>query len=160
MNAMIRIGQDFLNNYYEIKIPLKITPPGRYAVGQEEKVWPTANNLDIALRALIDLKIKRNNAGASVTNIYRQLLDNKTISILGNPNLGEVRGIMIAVENPFGPMVSLCTEVWANELRLSELDENGGWAALGRVDLTLADLGTLLFQPTRIRRVLVRSNNA
>ena len=33
--------------------------------------------------------------------------------------------------------------IWANELRLSQLDENGGWAALGRVDLTLADLGTM-----------------
>jgi cell surface protein SprA len=144
MNAVIRIGQDFLNNYYEIKIPLKITPPGRYTVGQEEKVWPTANNLDIALRALIDLKIKRNNVGASVSNIYRQLLDGNTISILGNPNLGEVRGIMIAIENPLVPDGKpINTEVWANELRLSELDENGGWAALGRIDLTLADLGTV-----------------
>jgi cell surface protein SprA len=144
MYAIVRIGQDFLNNYYEIKIPLKITPAGIYARGQEEKVWPVENNLDIALRALIDLKIKRNNAGASVTNIFRQTLDNKTISILGNPNLGEVRGIMVAVENPLRPDGFIInTEVWANELRLSELDENGGWAALGRVDLTLADLGTV-----------------
>lgn len=144
MNAIIRIGQDFLNNYYEIKIPLKITPPGMYARGQEEKVWPTLNNLDLSLRDLIDLKIKRNSLGASVTNIYRQILDNKTISILGNPNLGEVRGIMIAVENPYkqdGNPIS--TEVWVNELRLSELDEHGGYAALGRIDLTLADLGTV-----------------
>ncbi|MES2374529.1 MAG: cell surface protein SprA [Bacteroidota bacterium] len=144
LNAIVRIGQDFLNNYYEIKIPLKITPPGTYARGQEEKVWPVENNLDFALRSLIDLKLKRNNSGASFTKIYRQLLDNKTISILGNPNLGEVRGIMIAIENPVkldGQTVS--TEVWVNELRLSQLDENGGWAALGRVDVTLADLGNI-----------------
>ncbi|MDB5211009.1 MAG: sprA, partial [Sediminibacterium sp.] len=144
MNAIVRIGQDFLNNYYEIKIPLKITPPGNYTRGQEEKIWPVENNLDFALRALIDLKLKRNTAGASVTKIYRQLLDNKTISILGNPNLGEVRGIMVAIENPLKPDGSIInTEVWVNELRLSQLDENGGWAALGRVDLTLADLGTI-----------------
>jgi cell surface protein SprA len=144
MNAIIRIGQDFLNNYYEIKIPLKITPPGTYTRGQEEKVWPVENNLDFALRSLIDLKLKRNNSGASVTQIYRQLLDNKTISILGNPNLGEVRGIMVAIENPLKPDgAPVNTEVWVNELRLSQLDENGGWAALGRVDLTLADLGTI-----------------
>ncbi|RZK44871.1 MAG: cell surface protein SprA, partial [Pedobacter sp.] len=36
-----------------------------------------------------------------------------------------------------------CTEIWFNELRLSELDEKSGWAALGRVDIKLADLGTL-----------------
>ncbi len=144
LNAIVRIGQDFLNNYYEIKIPLKITPPGNYTKGQEDKVWPVENNLDFSLRSLIDLKLKRNNSGASIANIYRQILDNKTISIVGNPNLGEVRGILVAVENPLkqdGAIVS--TEVWVNELRLSQLDENGGWAALGRVDLTLADLGTL-----------------
>jgi cell surface protein SprA len=30
-----------------------------------------------------------------------------------------------------------------NELRLSDLDERGSWAALGRMDLVLADLGTV-----------------
>ncbi len=144
LNAVVRIGQDFLNNYYEIKIPLKITLPGNYPRGQEEKVWPTANDLDFSLRELIDLKLRRNNSGASPANIYREVLGNKTFSVMGNPNLGEVRGILVGVENPYridGPVLS--TEVWVNELRLSELDEHGGWAALGRVDLLLADLGTV-----------------
>ncbi len=146
MNAIIRIGQDFLNNYYEIKIPLKITPPGTYVRGQEEKVWPTENSLELSLRSLIDLKLLRNNTGASIANIFRQKLDNRTISILGNPNLGEVRGIMVAIENPLKPDgFKINTEVWVNELRLSQLNENGGWAALGRVDLNLADLGKLTF---------------
>ena len=144
LNAIIRIGQDFLNNYYEIKIPLKITPPGQYPRGQEEKVWPDANNIDFSLRELIDLKLARNNSGASVTTIFRKLIGNKTFSIMGNPNMGEVRGILVGVENPFmGDGQSISTEVWMNELRLSGIDENGGWAALGRVDLVLADLGTL-----------------
>lgn len=144
MNAIVRIGQDFLNNYYEIKIPLRITPAGTYTRGQEEKVWPLENNLDFSLRSLIDLKLLRNNSGGSVTKIFRQPLDNKTISIMGNPNLGEVRGIMVAIENPLKPDGAVInTEVWVNELRLSQLDESGGWAALGRVDLNLADLGTL-----------------
>ncbi len=144
VNAVVRIGQDFLNNYYEIKVPLNITPAGRYAVGQEEAVWPVENNLDFSLRELIDLKLRRNSASALVSNIYREKIGNKTFSIMGNPNLGEVRGFLIAVENPYkidGPIVN--TEVWINELRLSDLDENGGWAALGRVDLALADLGTI-----------------
>ncbi|MDE3252198.1 MAG: cell surface protein SprA, partial [Bacteroidota bacterium] len=106
--------------------------------------WPTENNLDISLRALIDLKLKRNSSNASISTIYRQALDNKTISILGNPNLGDVTGIMVAIENPLKPDGQVVnSEVWVNELRLSELDENGGWAALGRVDMTLADLGTV-----------------
>jgi cell surface protein SprA len=142
--AVIRLGQDFLNNYYEIKIPLKVTRPGNYPKGQEEKIWPALNNLDLSLRSLIDLKQRRNSKGLSVTNIYRETLGNKIVSVQGNPNLGEVRGILIGVENkylPDGPVIS--AEVWANELRLSEMDEQGGWSALGRVDMVLADLGTL-----------------
>ncbi|MEI8074855.1 MAG: cell surface protein SprA [Bacteroidota bacterium] len=144
INAVIRIGQDFLNNYYEIKIPLNITPPGTYAKGQELAIWPAENNLDFSLRDLIDLKLKRNTVGFPMNNIYREVLGNKTYSIMGNPNLGEVRGFLIAIENPYkadGPIQN--TEVWVNELRLSEIDERGGWAALGRVDFTLADLGTI-----------------
>ncbi|MBY0480219.1 MAG: cell surface protein SprA [Chitinophagaceae bacterium] len=144
INAVIRIGQDFLNNYYEIKIPLNITAPGTYAKGQELKVWPAENNLDFSLRDLIDLKLKRNAAAAPLNNIFREVIGNKTFSVMGNPNLGEVRGFLIAIENPYkvdGPIAN--TEVWVNELRLSEIDEHGGWAALGRVDFTLADLGSV-----------------
>lgn len=144
LSAVIRIGQDFLNNYYEIRIPLKVTQPGTYPRGQEEKVWPVLNNLDLSLRDLIDLKLRRNNAGRSPTQIFREKFGNKTYSIVGNPNLGEVRGMLVGVENvyrPDGPPLS--AEVWVNELSLSQLNEQGGWAALGRVDLTLADLGTL-----------------
>src|SRR5687767_2402314 len=39
-------------------------------------------------------------------------------------------------------------DFWYNELRLSMLDEKGGWAAVGRVDITLADLGALSFSGT------------
>ncbi len=150
LNAVIRIGQDFLNNYYEIKIPLKITTPGIYPRGQEAKVWPIENNIDFSLRELIDLKILRNNSGANVTTIFRKIIGNKTFSIMGNPNLGELRGILVAVENPSrigGQPIS--TEVWMNELRLSGIDENGGWAAMGRVDMVLADLGTLSVSANR-----------
>jgi len=34
-------------------------------------------------------------------------------------------------------------EVWVNELRLSNLDERGSWAAIGRMDMVLADLGNI-----------------
>src|SRR5574343_49252 len=144
IRAVIRIGQDFLNNYYEVKIPLKITPPGIYPRGQEARVGPVENNSDVLLRDLIELKLERNNSGASLSAIYRKIIGNKTFSIMGNPNLGEVRGVLVAIENPVRPNgTAISAEMWANELRLSGLDERGGYAALGRVDLVLADLGTL-----------------
>jgi cell surface protein SprA len=37
----------------------------------------------------------------------------------------------------------VCTEVWFDELRLTDISEKGGWAAVGKVDVKLADLGTL-----------------
>src|SRR3954464_12953885 len=139
-NAVIRIGQDFLNNYHEVKIPLKITQPSSTAT--TEQIWPDSNNLDILLNDLVQLKLRRNSSSWSVSKIYRETIGNKTISLLGNPNLGEVQGFLIGIENATSNK-TLSGEVWVNELRLSHIDEKGGFAALGRVDMQLADLGTL-----------------
>lgn len=142
--AVIRIGNDFSGNYYEIKYPLKITPFGEM---DSLKIWPAENNLDFDLDDLIKLKSKRNKLGIPTSNYYFETQPNgRRYAIIGNPNLGEVRGILLAVENPF--FEALCTEVWFNELRLSQLDESGGWAALARADIKLADLGTLTFSGT------------
>lgn len=144
INLVVRIGQDYLTNYYEIKIPLQATKPGNYAKVDADKVWPDSNSLDIDLQELISLKLDRNNtSGASVTNIFRRMLGLKTISVYGNPNLGEVRGILVAVENANKSGKNFEGEVWINELRLSNIKEEGAYAALGRVDIGLADLGKL-----------------
>ncbi len=146
LNLVVRIGQDFLNNYYEIKIPLKVTPAKLYGKSECETVWPSENNLDFNLQDLVNLKIKRNTSGGSVSKIYRQTYsgDRKTYSILGNPNLGQVQGILVGLENAVdGTEFPIDAEVWVNELRLSKINEEGSYAALGRVDVQLADLGKL-----------------
>ncbi len=48
---------------------------------------------------------------------------------------------MLGVQNVNRP--TACTEVWFNELRLTDISDQGGWAAVGKVDVKLADLGTL-----------------
>lgn len=144
VNLVVRIGQDFLNNYYEIKLPLKVTKPGIYSRAEDIKVWPEENNLDFSLRDLVELKNERNTSNASFGKIFRKKIGNKTYSIFGNPNLGEVRGVFIGIEKPFVTDAgNIDAELWVNELRLSQLDEKGGWAALGRADIQLADLGML-----------------
>ena len=144
VNLVVRIGQDFLNNYYEIKLPLNITPEGRYTSAQANMVWPDSNNLDIDLQELISIKLERNNTpGFNVQNIYRKVRGLKTISVFGNPNLGEVRGILVAMEHAGKKSSTIDAELWVNELRLSNINETGAYAALGRVDITLADLGKL-----------------
>ncbi|MDB5232614.1 MAG: sprA [Chitinophagaceae bacterium] len=139
LTAVIRIGQDFLNNYYEVRIPLNVTKASITATAEE--IWPAENNLDFDLQDLVELKLRRNTKAFSNSKIYREKIGNKTFSLLGNPNLGEVRAFLIGVENSSASTRS--AEVWVNELRLSQLNESGGYAALGRVDVQLADLGRI-----------------
>ncbi|GAO45585.1 cell surface protein SprA [Flavihumibacter petaseus] len=141
VSAVIRIGNDFAGNYYEIRIPLKVTPPGKYSDANPEMVWPTENDLDLDLQRLIDLKLSRN-ANSQPNLYYKETdADGKSYAIIGNPNLGEVRGMFIGINN--NTSTNVCAETWFNELRLSQIDEKGGWAATGRVDMKLADLGTI-----------------
>ena len=50
---------------------------------------------------------------------------------------------MIGVKNPSTQLGEvLCGEVWFNELRISGIDSQGGWAAVGALDGNLADFAT------------------
>ena len=54
-----------------------------------------------------------------------------------------------------GPIM---TEVWFDELRLSNINDQGGYAANGRVDIKIADLGTLyLSGSTTVHRIWIAS---
>jgi cell surface protein SprA len=139
IDAVIRIGQDFTDNYYEIKIPLEITQFNSAATAEE--IWPDSNSLNLVLNDLVQLKIRRDSKRVNITGFYSEAVGDRTYAIKGNPNLGEVQGFLIGVENETDATIS--TEVWVNELRLSKIDDKGGYAALGRVDMQLADLGTL-----------------
>ncbi len=141
--AVIRVGNDYLTNFYEIKYPLKVTP---FGTTDENIIWPAENSMEVYLQDFIQLKTERNLSNSNPTAMYRKIVDGKTYSIIGNPNLGEVRGVLVGVENakdPLGAGSPVCTEVWINELRLSGIDQSGGWAAVGQVNMQLADLGTL-----------------
>ena len=64
------------------------------------------------------------------------------ITIKGNPSLGLIKGVSIGVRSNT-PGVVRCGEIWANELRLSGLQERAGSAGLASLDIQLADLGSL-----------------
>jgi cell surface protein SprA len=143
LTAVIRIGNDFQGNFYEIRIPLKKTDWGET---DSLKIWPALNNLDFELAELTRLKQRRDNTTSPSVYYKETLPDGRSFGILGNPNLGEVRGMMLAVENT--NQENACAEVWFNELRFSHLDESGGWAALGKMDIKLADLGGITVATT------------
>ncbi len=158
LKLFLRVGSDFINNYYEYEIPLTMSdttrlPPGDNAGNTDEykqEVWLAENEIDFPLSLLIDLKQQRNAEGAALGEEFSQLVDelageaSAKVSIRGNPNLGLVKSVMIGVRNPNGgDGTPKDVEVWLNELRLTGLDERGGMAAVGRVDMQLADLGSI-----------------
>ena len=153
LNAVIRIGTDFVSNYYEIRIPLYLTPLSAgvsLSANSDEyndTLWRAINSLNIDLTVLPKLKQERNLGGIPTTIFRRAQGNGQTYSILGDPNLGEIRGILIGVENANNS--SACGEVWVNELRLNSINEKGGWAAMARIDMNLADLGTITGSVTK-----------
>ena len=132
---------------------MKLTPAGHYNGDSESDqliVWPKDNMLDIALSVFTDLKKKRNQAknnplsGVSYGKLYSEYDSEQPankISIIGNPSLAEVKTMMIGVRNNSRSKKSI--EVWVNELRLSDFDEDGGWAAQGNMNVQLSDLGSV-----------------
>ena len=66
------------------------------------------------------------------------------MSVLGNPSLGEVKVMMVGVRNISGDVKS--GEVWVNELRLLDSNNDGGWAASGTMNVQLSDFGTVNLQ--------------
>ena len=147
LTAVIRMGTDFVNNYYEIRIPLILTPLNAASLSPDsdaynDTLWNPHNSLELDLNILTKIKQARNVSSQALGQIYSDTAANGHVySVMGNPNLGEIRGMLLGVENSKQP--TACGEIWVNELRLSSLDENGGYAALGRLDVNLADLGTI-----------------
>ena len=152
--VFIRLGSDYKNNYYEYQIPLSLTPPGMYDKfsGVDcRRVWPELNMLDVSLDVFTKLKKARNKAKGAGGASYSQPFSmddsasgkpNNTVTVMGNPSLGEVKTMIIGVRN-ISPSSSKSGEVWVNELRLLEFNNKGGWAASGTLNLQLSDFGTV-----------------
>jgi len=140
----VRLGTDFNENYYEISIPLKLTPLGS---GDENIIWPSVNALNIAFQDLVETKLLRNTAGFNFQTRYSRPFQNgeqtMNITVVGNPDLNAVVTVMLGVRNPSniagndGFAKSVC--LWLNELRVTDYDKNDGWATTGQVNLKLAD---------------------
>ncbi|MDA9663588.1 cell surface protein SprA, partial [bacterium] len=148
LSCFIRLGTDFVSNYYEYEIPLKVTNHGD---NERTEVWPIENNIDIKFEDFQLAKQERNFNGSDINSPYIVFLSSgKKITVVGNPNLSRVKTIMIGVRNPKKNSfesdddgLSKCGEIWVNELRLTDFDEYGGWAANTRFTARLADLGTI-----------------
>lgn len=155
--GFIRMGNDFTQNFYQIEVPLKVT------VGESsdpETVWPNANEINVAIDILSKIKALGISNGTlgdidpTFYNVIDGVLDEtpvgefsdypegtQRVAIKGNPNFGDIRTLMVGIKNPNlnSANLDICPEVWFNELRLSDMDNEGGWAAVLSVDSNIAD---------------------
>lgn len=149
--GFIRIGTDFTTNFYQIEVPLQVTDAGSNTA---ELIWPEDNNLAVVLEKLTSMKSQGISDG-TLTNLtfYDEDLNviNETdpyetgvmrYGVKGNPSLANIRVLMVGVKNA-SETNSACGEVWFNELRLSEMENQGGWAAVGQMDANIADFANV-----------------
>ncbi len=167
-SVFIRIGKDNERNYYEYEIPLTLSEQVDTAgLSNSEIVWPEENMFNFELNLLTTLKKLRSLTGVPNDEIYtleseelnnlvatfgsdfesisieNPLPPGHKIKLIGNPNLGIIKGITVGVRNIDEGNDSHCGEVWINELRLVGLQERGGVAGLAQLDIQLADLGSI-----------------
>jgi cell surface protein SprA len=154
LSLFVRLGTDFNDNYYEYEIPLKVTPWGVSRL-DDQLIWPIENELNITFEQLLDAKQERNKAlrdgiHSSTTDPFSGT--DKQVTVVGNPNISMVKAIMLGVRNPRKGSPnstsnddgsSKCGEIWLNELRLTDFDERGGYAANGRINARLADFANV-----------------
>lgn len=169
ITVFVRLGTDFKENYYEYELPIKMT---QWGASNELDIWPEENNVRIVFDELINLKKERNeameqpNSGAAFNIEYVKAVDHqpgtsdnnntshpkRQIKVKGNPNIADVKTIIIGIRNPSqnndhpwkpDDGLSKCVQVWVNELRLTEFQNEGGSAALARAQLQIADFANI-----------------
>ncbi len=153
--GFIRMGNDLTENYYQIEVPLQVSTSTT-----REGLWPTANEINLPIEILGKVKADgiSNMTLANEDPTFYDVVGNDIVlapdqfagyvagqhrvGIKGNPNFGDVRTLMVGVKNVSGNN-DLCAEVWFNELRLSDLDNEGGWAAVVSMDTNIADFANI-----------------
>lgn len=142
LRAIIRLGTDLNDNFYQLEMPLKISANGSLS---PTDVWPEANNLEALLEQLGQIKLARDGANVPINQLYPAPGTGDETSLLvrvkGNPTLAAIRTIMLGVEN--NSLTNKSAEVWFNELRSSGFDNKGGWAAVVNADANFADLANV-----------------
>ncbi len=151
--GFIRMGNDFTQNFYQIEIPLQVTIG---ASTDPATVWPNINEINLPIEVLEQIKSlgisdgSLSNDDPTFYNVIDGVLDpnaipefspytlgQQRVAIKGNPNFGDVRTLMVGIKN--GVREDICAQVWFNELRLSDMDNEGGWAAVVNMDSNIAD---------------------
>ena len=140
-SAIVRLGTDLNDNYYQIELPLKVSSNGTSPID----IWPEANNLEAFLETFGKIKLERDNVDFSITDLYTSSAQDPeimyTLSVKGNPTLAQLNTIVLGIKNNTTSPIS--GEVWFNELRSAGFDNKGGWAATVNADANFADVANV-----------------
>lgn len=153
--GFIRMGNDLVDNYYQIEVPLKVSTGS-----SREELWPEENEINLSLSVLQDMKSQAISDGGitsgeatfydvigdalseiPVNEFDPYTLGQQRVAIKGNPNFGDIRTLMVGVKNVSS--TDECATLWFNELRISDMDNEGGWAAILSMDSNLADFANV-----------------
>ncbi len=155
LSVFIRLGSDVKNNYYEYEVPLDLTAAGNYnnfSSADRALVWPVSNRLDFDFDVLTNIKVERNRQrsnhteGVGYTVLFSGRDPNNernTVSVLGNPSLSDVRVMLIGIRNRSNSVKD--GVVWVNEMKVTDFNESGGWAANLNASLSMSDIASVNF---------------
>lgn len=142
LDVFLRLGTDLTENYYEIAVPLKLSPRTDPTTQTAEEIWIADNEIDIPISDLTKVKLARNNSpDANRTRRFTQQIGRYKITVVGTPDRSTIRTAMLGMNNITEEEKTAC--VWFNELRVAEFDKSIGWAGVGNINATLADLGSV-----------------
>jgi len=150
--GFIRMGNDLTENYYQIEIPLQVST----GISRDE-LWPKDNEINLPLNILAQIKALGISDGtlSNLDPTFYDVINGEAVPIIGdpfsnyisgqhrvaikgNPNFGDIRTLMVGLKNGTADS-DVCASVWFNELRLSDMDNEGGWAAVVSMDANVAD---------------------
>lgn len=138
----IRFGSDATDNYYEYEASVKYTPKNAKS---PLEIWPMENNVDVEIQNFVDAKMKRDTEASNLIGHryhYTGFGDNdKKIYVKGRPSLGNITTMMIGVRNTSTQSKDLV--LWVNEIRLSEIENKGGYAGNASVNFNLGDFANV-----------------
>jgi cell surface protein SprA len=142
----VRVGKDFVNNYYEYELPLTISKDTISSPQNASNIWPESNYINFPLDSLLELKRSRLTNNTPTSDLIEMIVNpdkGDKVKMKGNPSLGLVKVFQIGVRNIDTDQVLYDGEVWINEFRVTGFEESGGVAALAKVQIQMADLGEL-----------------
>jgi len=153
--GFMRMGNDLTENYYQIETSLIKSIKGSRSAAE---MWKSENEINLSLEVLSKIKAQSISDGptvdgsprfydvvngdiVSVNEFDNYVSGRHRVAIKGNPNFGDIRTLMLGVKNAHS--ANICTQVWFNELRLSDMDNEGGWATVVSLDANIADFANI-----------------